>query len=292
MTALFSHSKVRVFLGVSTLLGVVGIVLQALGVFTQVDLVFLGGYTPLAPNIFVDSGFLLFWAIVPGLCLLSVGVGAGLMLVIVLWGGYLSLVFWVGQPYQLALPIMAACSLALVSIARALDWRGTFLDREQEDINVLFGGFLEPQILRGFTTMSERLTPQETVSMLNDYFSVMVDIIFDYGGVLDKYICDALLAVFGAPFSTGEDPDRAVKTAIDMLAALGRFNQQRAKERKEPINIGIGISTDKILSGNIGSLKRMDYTVIGDGVNLASRLEDAIKSTAPAFWSANLPISN
>lgn len=156
------------------------------------------------------------------------------------------------------------------------------VDRLLEHGEAVLGGMTQEATImfsdiRGFTSMSERLTPQETVSMLNEYFSVMVDIIFDYGGVLDKYIGDALLAVFGAPFSTGEDPDRAVKTAIDMLAALNRLNRRRAKQQKEPIQIGIGISTDTILAGNIGSLKRMDYTVIGDGVNLASRLEGANK---------------
>ncbi len=131
--------------------------------------------------------------------------------------------------------------------------------------------------IRSFTTIAERNTPHETVSLLNEYFSLMVDIIHSYEGILDKYIGDALLAVFGAPFSSGNDPDRAVKTAIDMLDALKAFNCKRRAEKKETIEIGIGISTNNVLSGNIGSLKRMDYTVIGDGVNIASRLEGVNK---------------
>jgi adenylate cyclase len=131
--------------------------------------------------------------------------------------------------------------------------------------------------IRGFTTISEKISPQETVSLLNEYFSIMVDVIFDYEGILDKYIGDGILAVFGAPFGTGKDTDRAVKTAIGMLAALEEFNRKRSTKAKDPLNIGIGISTDNVLAGNIGSLKRMDYTVIGDGVNLASRLEGANK---------------
>lgn len=145
------------------------------------------------------------------------------------------------------------------------------LGGQMQEVAVLFSD------IRNFTTISETLGPQETVQMLNEYFTTMVDIVFHHGGILDKFIGDAMLGVFGAPFSTGEDSDRAVTTAVEMFRALKGFNENRVRQRLDPIAIGVGINTDKVLVGNIGSMKRMDYTVIGDGVNLASRLEGANK---------------
>lgn len=131
--------------------------------------------------------------------------------------------------------------------------------------------------IRGFTTLTEELGPQGTVSLLNEYFTIMVDCIQKEGGMLDKFIGDAIMAAFGVPIPHEDDEDRAVRAAIGMIRALHVWNRQRAIEGKKPVGMGIGLNTDTIVSGNIGSPKRMDYTLIGDGVNLASRLESLCK---------------
>jgi len=131
--------------------------------------------------------------------------------------------------------------------------------------------------IRSFTTLSEELGAQGIVELLNDYFTLMVDVITDEGGMLDKFIGDAIMAIFGTPFPHEDDPDRAVKAAIRMMTELNEFNAMQRKAGKQPIDHGVGLNTGHVVSGNIGSPKRMDYTVIGDGVNLAARLESACK---------------
>jgi len=153
------------------------------------------------------------------------------------------------------------------------------LDESEEDImggkesigTVLFSD------VRRFTTLTESLGASGTVSLLNEYFTIMVDCITDEGGMLDKFIGDAIMAIFGTPFSHDDDPDRGVRAAVKMMTELYILNDAREKAGKIPIDHGMGVNTDMIVSGNIGSPKRMDYTVIGDGVNLAARLESACK---------------
>jgi len=140
--------------------------------------------------------------------------------------------------------------------------------------------------IRGFTTLTEALGPQATVTLLNEYFEIMVDCITREGGMLDKFIGDAIMAGFGIPLAHDDDEDRAVRAAVSMIRELNAWNVVREAEGKLPVHIGIGLNTDIVVSGNIGSKKRMDYTVIGDGVNLAARLESACKQ-----YSAKILIS-
>ena len=134
--------------------------------------------------------------------------------------------------------------------------------------------------IRGFTTITEEYGAQGTVSFLNDYFSLMVDCISKEGGMLDKFIGDAIMACFGLPMPHDDDPDRAMRASIGMIQTLWAWNQTRLTKGLKTVDMGIGLNTDMVVSGNIGSPKRMDYTLIGDGVNLAARLESACKSYA------------
>ena len=129
----------------------------------------------------------------------------------------------------------------------------------------------------GFTSMSEKLPPEIVVQMLNEYFTEMTKIIFENEGTLDKFIGDAIMAVFGTPIFTPYSARNAVKAGIDMLKKLVEIQKKWDSEGKPYFRIRCGINTGEVVAGNIGSPDRMDYTVIGDNVNLASRLESNAK---------------
>ncbi|MGH7272662.1 MAG: adenylate/guanylate cyclase domain-containing protein, partial [Polyangiaceae bacterium] len=131
--------------------------------------------------------------------------------------------------------------------------------------------------IRSFTTLSEKMDPQRLVALLNEYFTEMVGIVMDEGGVVDKYIGDAIMAVFGAPVPKPQDAANAVRAAVRMRRALAALNERLAARGLPPLRTGIGIHTGEVVAGNIGSERRMEYTVIGDAVNLASRLESSTK---------------
>jgi adenylate cyclase len=134
--------------------------------------------------------------------------------------------------------------------------------------------------IRGFTSISERYPVEKVVEALNAYLSMMVDIIFDNSGTLDKFIGDAIMAFWGAPVRFDDHPYKAVLSAIRMVQAMNRLNIENMDKDLPELKIGIGIHTDLVILGNIGSRKKLDYTVIGDGVNLTSRLEGLTKTYA------------
>jgi len=134
------------------------------------------------------------------------------------------------------------------------------------EVTVLFAD------IRGFTTMTERAPPQEIVALLNEYFELMVDEVFANGGVLDKFIGACIMAIWGAPVVRKDDAARAVRAAVGRQTRLFDFNLQRKAAGKLPVSMGVGINTGLAVVGNMGSSKRLEYTAIGDSVNLASRL--------------------
>lgn len=125
--------------------------------------------------------------------------------------------------------------------------------------------------IRGFTTMSEQMTPQEVVALLNEYFELMVDVIFKHNGMLDKFVGDEIMAVWGAPLNRKDDTLRAVLGAIEMQAVVRELNEERAAQGLKTIQIGVGLNSGEVVAGYMGSTKSMNYTVMGDTVNTAAR---------------------
>jgi adenylate cyclase len=143
------------------------------------------------------------------------------------------------------------------------------LGGERRNVTILFSD------IRGFTTISEQSSPVELVAQLNEYLTVMVDVVMKYDGTLDKFVGDAIMTVYGAPLSRGaaEDAWRAVQTAAEMRTRLAELQQRWRAAGKPELRIGIGLNHGEVVVGNIGSPQRMEYTVIGDPVNVASRVE-------------------
>ena len=146
--------------------------------------------------------------------------------------------------------------------------RKLVLGGEKKEVTVLFAD------IRGFTHLSETREPEEIVELLNSFFDLMIETVFNFGGTVDKTIGDEIMVLFGAPFEFSDDTSRAVSCALNMLEELEVFNKTRAERGLFPINIGIGINHGRVVSGNIGSTRQMSYTVIGDAVNIAKRLVD------------------
>lgn len=145
------------------------------------------------------------------------------------------------------------------------------LTGERREVTVLFCD------VRGFTPMSERMSPEDVVLLLNDFYNLMIETTFKHDGTLDKFLGDAVMAVFGAPIAHPDHSARAIRTALAMQEGIGGLNERRTQQGKEPISVGIGVSAGEAVAGTVGTEDRMEYTVIGDSVNLAARLESNAK---------------
>jgi adenylate cyclase len=141
------------------------------------------------------------------------------------------------------------------------------LGGERREITILFTD------IRGFTTMSEKLDPEALVSLLHDFLNPMSNIIINQGGTIDKYMGDAIMALFGAPLAQPDHPHLACRAALEMVSSLAALNQEWAAQGRPPLRVGVGVNTGPMAVGNMGSDRLFDYTAIGDNVNLGSRLE-------------------
>lgn len=155
------------------------------------------------------------------------------------------------------------------------------LGGEKKEATVFFSD------IRNFTSISEKSAPEVVVEILNEYFTLMTEIVFKYEGTVSKYLGDGLMCVFGVPLAHNDDPFRAVSASLDMLDVVNKLDKKWSEEGKPPLSIGIGINTGEVIAGNIGSTKRMEYTIIGDTVNLTQRIETLNKT-----YSTKLLISS
>ena len=169
--------------------------------------------------------------------------------------------------------------VVMESVVRDID--NNNIGGKRANVTVLFSD------IRGFTSLSEKMEAEEVTSILNEYFSEMEPIITKYNGVINKFIGDAVMAIFGEPIQDNKHPENAVRCAYEMLKRVKYLREKWLEEGKPKIEIGVGINTGEVFIGNIGTENRMEYTVIGDTVNLASRIESYNK-----VYKTNLLVSS
>jgi len=240
------------------------------------------------------------FAIVLGLSIPRLGAKAGVALFLLLFAGYLGFVYYLFVAKGIWFNLVYPASALFFGYTSQTAYRFFMEERRARDIRRMFSSYVSKRIvdelirdpskaklggdrkeitvlfsdIRGFTSFSEKHQPEEVVSLLNEYLGAMTEIVFEHEGTLDKFVGDAIMALWGAPIGQPDHAERAVRCALAMIAKLKQLQAKWTSEGRYVIDIGIGINTGDMVVGNMGAEgKKMDYTVIGDNVNLGARLE-------------------
>jgi adenylate cyclase len=297
-----NYSRLKMFLVVSVLLGLTLCLLQFVDIFLTVDSLILSldvenQYSPL-PTV-VMFLVIMFHTIFPGIIILEEGSVKGVIYTVVSWFFYGVLIHSYSSSYSLYIPLTAPLIGCLVSIIRVLAWEHSFLTEEKNEIKRTLGSLVEPSVaefllknpdllkqdgvrktvtimfadLRGFTKLCEVIAPEQLFAMLRDCFGKLISIVRSNGGTIDKLVGDSMMVVWGNPVPMDNHAEKAVEAAIEMQAMMQSLKKKWQQKLGVDIMLGIGINTDEVVAGSIGSEEFCDYTVLGCGVNLASRLE-------------------
>lgn len=247
----------------------------------------------------VDIGFILLFSLAAGVLLSVVPPARATAVLVVFLGFFLWLAYFLFATRHIWIATFLPTATLTINYASIVSYRFFFEEREKKKVRSAFQQYVAPSVInqlmtqpellrlggeereltamftdiRGFTTISEGLSPGALVDLLNEYLSEMTEVIFRYWGTLDKYIGDAIMAFWGAPYPQPDHAERACCAALDMLAALNKLQTQWQAEGRPRMDIGLGINTGPMLVGNMGSKRRFNFTIMGDNVNLASRLE-------------------
>lgn len=276
--------------------------LQFSGIFFKLDALLLSlnpgkNYATLPTGVMIL--IVMFHTLLPGILILEEGLTRGFIYTMVIWFFYAVLIHSYSSSLSFYIPLAAPLIGCVLSSLRVIGWEHSFLEKEQEGLRKTFSSFVEPKIadillnnpdiinqdgvrttvtimfadLRGFTRLCEIIDPEQVIAMLRDCFGKFISIVRMNGGTVDKLIGDSMMVVWGNPVALENHAEKAVESAIEMQAMMQVLKKKWAQKIGVEVMMGIGINTDEVVAGTIGSAEFCDYTVLGSGVNFASSLE-------------------
>ncbi|WP_419174364.1 adenylate/guanylate cyclase domain-containing protein [Desulfosediminicola sp.] len=298
------YSRLKMFLWVSLLIGATLCALQYIDKFATFDALLITRVNPgdlVALPAPIMIFIIMFHTFMPGFIITEEGANKGILYTTIIWFFYILLAYSYASDSTVYVPIIAPLMGCIISIIRVLGWEEAFLIEEKEGIRRTLDSYVEPSVadmliknpnicqqggerkevtimfadLRGFTKLCEVIPAEEVITMLRVCFSKLITIVKTHGGTVDKLIGDSMMVVWGNPEPVDNHPEKALNAALEMQKAMQELKKAYKTKLNVDIKLGIGINTDEVVAGTIGSEDFFDYTVLGTGVNLASRLESA-----------------